>query len=92
MFDLLSFLTRVLGGFGIPGIEETVLNWLHEKGDDYPDLRERTDALAIWLETTLAESAPNLEPETMRNTLKGIAADVIYGNAGVDPKSWMGGA
>ena len=92
MFDLLLFLQRVLGGLDIPGIEDRAVAWLKEKGDEYPDLRLRTDALAAWLQETIAESATNLDPTTMRDTLWGIASDVVHGTAGTDRAAWMGGA
>lgn len=90
-FDLLTFLARALGGFEVSGIEAKTSAWLAEKGDEYPDLKSRTDALAAWLGATLEESLPELDPATMKNTLAGIAADVVHGTAGVDPGSWQGG-
>jgi truncated hemoglobin YjbI len=85
-FDLLAFLTNVLGGFDVPGIEEKAVAWLKEKGAEYPDLRERADAFASYLSATLAEV--DLDPSTMKDTLWGIASDVVHGTAGVDPKAW----
>ena len=90
MFDLLKFLQAVLGGFSIPGIEDRAVAWLKEKGDEYPDLRSRTDALAAWLQETLAESEAGLDPTAMRDTLYGIASDVVHGTAGVSRTSWQG--
>jgi len=92
IFDLLTFLRTILAGFNVSGIEEQALAWLKEKGEEYPDLRSRTDALAAWLGTTLAEASPNIDPDKMRDTLWGIASDVVHGTAGIDPAAWQGGA
>jgi hypothetical protein len=90
MLNLLSFLTKVLGGLDIPGIEEKAVSWLKEKGVEYPDLRERADAFASWLSATISEA--ELDPATMKDTLWGIASDVVHGTAGVDPEAWsLGG-
>lgn len=88
-FALLSFLNTMLGGLNVP--EARVLAWLKDKGAEYPDAQERTDALAAWLTETLAEVGSGLDPATMVNTIKGIAADIIHGTAGVDPDAWQGG-
>jgi len=90
-FDLLSFFTRLLGGLNISGLEAQAVSWLKEQGAKYPDLAERTDALAIWLQTTIAEATPGLAPEAIANTAKGIATDIVNGTAGVDPDAWQGG-
>jgi hypothetical protein len=92
LFELVAFLERFLGGLNIPGIESRAISWLEEKGQEYPDVKERTDALAAWLSTTISEAHPALDVTTMKNTLYGIAQDVINGTAGVDRGSWMGGA
>jgi hypothetical protein len=89
-FDLLKFLSAIFGGLNIPGIEEKALAWLKEKGTQYPDLEQRTEALADWLTVTLKEASPELDPATMRNTIDGVAADIVHGTAGVDPGAWQG--
>lgn len=86
-FNLLGFLTAFLGGLDIPHVERNAVGWLETKGAEYPDLKERADALAAWLGTTISEAAPELDPASMANTLKGIAADVVHGAAGVDPQA-----
>ena len=87
VFDILTFLKGFLSGLNVPGIEERAVSWLEENGEKYPDLKERTDALASWLTATLVEASPELDPERMANTIKGIAADVVSGAAGVDPEA-----
>jgi hypothetical protein len=90
-FDLLSFLSTVFGGLNLPGIQDKVVAWLKEEGEEYPDLQEKADALAAWLATTLAEIAPELDPATLMNTIEGIATDIVRGASGVDPDAWQGG-
>lgn len=90
-FDLLTFLGKFLSGFSVPDIGEKVQAWLEEKGAEYPDLKDRTAALAAWLEVTLADAEPELDPATAKNTLLGIASDIVHGVAGVDPGAWHGG-
>ena len=90
-FDLLKFFSTIFGGLNIPGIQEKAIAWLRAEGAEYPDLQARTDALAAWLTTTLAEASPELDPATMANTIKGIASDIVHGTAGVDPGAWQGG-
>jgi len=89
-FDLLTFLSRALGGFDVAGIDAKAQAWLTEKGSEYPDLKERADALAAWLGATLNEASPELDPEQMRGTLLGIAQDVVRGTSGVNYDSWRG--
>jgi len=91
-FDLLTFLSHIFGGLDIPGIEEKAIAWLKEEGAEYPDIQSRTDALEAWLRKTISEAEPELDPATMANTIKGIAADIAHGTVGVDPKAWLGGA
>lgn len=86
-FNILGFLTGFLSGLDIPHIESSAVAWLETKGAEYPDLKDRTDAFAAWLQTTIAEAAPELDPATMANTLKGIAEDIVHGAAGVDPQA-----
>lgn len=90
MFSLSSFLTMFLGGLDIPDISDQAAAWLKEKGAEYPDIKDRADALAVWLQQTIAEANPELEPEKMANTLKGIAQDIVSGTAGVDPGAHHG--
>jgi len=90
--DILTFFSRLLGGLDIPGIESRAVSWLKEQGSKYPDLAERADALATWLQTTIAEATPGLAQEAITNTAKGIATDIVNGTAGVDPGAWQGGA
>lgn len=91
-FDLLKFLTGMLGGLDVGAISTLANEWLLEKGKEYPDLKGRTDALAAYLGETLAETTPTLDPAQLANTIKGIAADIVGGTAGVDPDSWGGAA
>jgi len=90
-FDLFAFLTTILGGINVNEIGTELTTWLNTKGKEYPDLQSRTDALATWLQKTLGEIAPELDPATMANTIKGIAADIVHGTAGVDPGAFHGG-
>jgi hypothetical protein len=90
-FDLLAFLKTVLGGLNVNDIETRVLAWLKDAEAKYPDLRDRVDALVAWLTSTLAEVIPALVLTSMKDTIWGIASDIIHGTAGVDPKSWEGG-
>ena len=88
-FNLLDFLARALGGLNISGIEARVQAWLETQGQEYPDLKERTAALAAWLKEVVAES--DFDPGTMRDTLYGVASDIIRGMSGVDHGAWQGG-
>ena len=90
-FDLLTFLSKVIGGLDMPNLEAKVQTWLDEKGSEYPDLKDRTEAHAAWISATLAEAEPELDPATMKNTILGVAADIVHGTAGVDPGAWQGG-
>lgn len=89
-FNILSFLQAFLGGLDVPDIELKAVEWLETKGQQYPDLEERTKELAEFLKTTIAEAHPALDPAAMANTLKGIAADVVNGNAGIDREAGGG--
>jgi truncated hemoglobin YjbI len=89
-FDLLDFLTRMLGGLDVEAISTAATDWLREKGAQYPDLKERADALAAHLTQTLEEVAPSLDPTKLAGTIKGIAQDIVNGTAGLDNDSWMG--
>lgn len=91
-FDLLSFLTLILGGLNVQGLDQKIAAWLAAEGVKYPDLRDRADALAAWISQTLQASIPNLDPVAMKDTLWGIASDIVHGTAGVDPGAWQGGA
>ncbi len=89
-FNILEFLKAFLGGLEVPDIENKAVEWLETKGEEYPDLQERTAALSDWLKVTIAEAQPNLDPAAMANTLKGIAADIVNGNAGIDREAGGG--
>jgi hypothetical protein len=86
-FDLTTFLVKILGGAGIAGIEQSVIGKLTELTTAFPDLRDRTEALARWLGEVLA---PTMDVAAMRDTLWGIASDIVHGTAGSDPKAWTG--
>jgi len=90
-FDLLKFLSNVLGGINTTEIGGEITAWLRDKGAEYPDLQDRTDALEAWILKTLSETAPELDQATMANTVKGIAKDIVIGTAGVDPGAFHGG-
>lgn len=90
-FELLSFLGMFLGGLNIPDIENRAVEWLKQKGAEYPDLSTRADALAAWLSQTIAEAQPGLDPVSMANTLRGVAQDIVNGASGVDPGAHHGG-
>lgn len=90
-FDIITFLTSIfVRGLNVPGLDEKATAWLAEKGAEYPDIKDRADALATYLHDTLTELAPELDPDKMRNTLIGIARDVVSGAAGVDHGAWHG--
>lgn len=90
-FDILTFLTKILGGLDVPGLDAKAAAWLTEKGAEYPDIKDRADALAAYLHDTLTQLAPELDPDKMRNTILGIARDIVSGDTGVDPGAWHGG-
>lgn len=89
-FSLLTFLEKVLGFVSLPDLEAEATAWLSEHGEEYPDINDRADALAAFLSKTLKESAPELDPAKMKNTILGVARDVVSGDAGVDHDSWGG--
>lgn len=89
-FDLLEFVTKMIGGLDVEEISARATAWLRDKGAKYPDLNDRALALETYLKETLAETAPSLDPAALVNTIKGIAADIVHGTAGVDNDSWLG--
>ena len=86
-FDILTLLTKILGVVDVPGLDAKAAAWLSEKGAEYPDIKDRADALAAYLHDT--QLAPELDPDKMRNTLIGIARDIVSGDAGVDHSAWQ---
>lgn len=86
-FDLTKFLTQVLGGMGIAGLEVEAQGKLAEIKQKYPDVGAQVDALHAWLTERLAGVT---DVAKMANTLKGIATDIVTGAAGIDPKAWQG--
>lgn len=90
-FDLLGFLSAFLGGFNVTDLGDKVTVWLRDEGAKYPDLQEKTNALADWLTTVLTEAQPNLDPAVMKLTVMSIASSIVHGTAGVDPDAWMFG-
>jgi len=92
LFELATFLTRMLGGLDVPGIQEQVVTWLKEKGAEYPDLKDRTDALASFIAGTIVSAGAAMDPLTMSATIKGIAEDIVNGTNGVNYDNWGGGA
>ena len=89
-FDILKFLETIFAGFNVADIEAKVLAWLQDEGAKYPDLTDRINALAAWITQVLLEAAPSLVLSTMKNTIVGIAMDIVHGTAGVDPSAWTG--
>lgn len=83
-FDILTLLTKIRGWLDVPGLDAKAAAWLSEHGAEYPDIKDRADALAAYLHDTLTQLGPELDPAKMRHTLLGIARDVVSGDAGVD--------
>jgi len=86
-FDLLKFLTMVLGGFGIAGLEAEAQKQLEKIKADYPDVSDQVSALESWLTDKLAGTT---DVAKMTATIRGIAMDIVNGTAGIDPQAWQG--
>lgn len=85
LFDISKFIALWFVGAGIA--EARVVAKLKELAAQIPDLRARIDALAAWISTTLA---PTHNVNAMKDTIWGIASDLVHGTAGTDPDSWGG--
>ena len=89
LFDIVSFLTPFFSGHGVPHLAAEADKWFAEKGQDYPDLRDRTEALAAFLRGEVEKAG--LDAAKMKDTLWGLASDVSNGRGGVDKQAWQGG-
>lgn len=87
MFNLLKFLAAALGGFGVNGIEAAAMAKLKEIAAGSPEFQDQINQLADWISLQLA---PTHDVTKMRNTILGIATDIVYGTAGKDPSAWLG--
>ena len=85
IFDFLTFLSTWLAGIKLD--QAAIQKKLDELAVQYPDAAERAKALATWLEQLLA---PVTDVAALRNTLQGIAQDIVSGKAGVDPNAGAG--
>lgn len=84
-FSIASFVGAWLGS--VEGIDKRIADFLKSNADKYPDTAALSDALAQWLHSELE---PYFPVSTSLSTLKGIAADIVNGTAGIDPDAWMG--
>ncbi len=84
-FNLGTFLATWFAGIGIDA--EAAKAKLAEIAAQYPDAELQIAALSSWLEIQLA---PTHDVEGMRNTILGIARDIVQGTAGQDPSAWSG--
>lgn len=85
IFDLVKFLSTWMSGVGLD--HEAVKAKLAELAVQFPDLEQRTIEMAAWLEQALA---PVHDVEGMKNTILGIAQDLVHGTSGQDPNAWSG--
>jgi hypothetical protein len=88
--DLLTIITSLLGGLNVTDAGGKAAAWLNEFGAGYPDVRSRTDAMTAWLMGVVAEAKPELDPQKLRDTLWGVASDIVNGAAGIDPGAHHG--
>lgn len=89
-FDLLSFLSSLLGGIDVGSLEARGQTWLEEHVADYPDLDTAKEALSAFLTAELQAAKPELDAAKIKDTIYGVASDIIRGSAGVDPKASHG--
>jgi len=89
-FDILSLLSKLLGGIDTDSLESRGQEWLDVHGAEYPDAAALKQALSEFIATELAAAKPGLDPETIKDTIYGVASDILRGNAGVDPNAHHG--
>jgi len=89
-FNIFTFLSTLLGGLDVPDLETKVVAWLENEAAKFPDLTARIKALEEWITAELEAVIPQLVLSTMKNTIFGIATDIIHGTATVDPGAWKG--
>jgi hypothetical protein len=90
VFDLFSFLSKLLSGIDVDSIEEQGRDWLATKGLEYPDLKDKTDALASFLSSQFAAAKPELDPAKIAATVKALVPELLSGETGVDPNAGHG--
>ena len=79
-FTINDLLAKILSGWGLD--LSKVLAQAEAVKAKYPDLTDRINAFEAWLSAQVPDSV------SVANTIKGIAADIISGASGVDPKAW----
>jgi hypothetical protein len=84
-FVIGDVLAKILTGWGLN--LAAVLAEAERIKAQFPDLAARIEALEAWLRTQVS---PNLDPATIANTIRGIAADIVSGMSGVDSDAWRG--
>ena len=75
-------IAKILEGWGL--VLTDVLAELARVKASFPDLNDRISAFEQWL----ISKVPNAEK--LKNTLRGIAADLVSGASGVDADAWRG--
>jgi hypothetical protein len=90
MFDLLSFLTKLLSGLDVDVIESDAKDWLATKGQEYPDLKDKSDALSAYLSERFAAVKPELDPAKIASTIKALVPELLSGETGIDPNAHHG--
>ena len=90
MFDLLSLIQKLIGGVDAAAINARATEWLSVNSTNYPDTKSLSDGLASFLTAELLAADPELSAEKLRDTIYGVASDIIRGKAGVDPNAHHG--
>ena len=85
-FTIAGVLIKALGEFGVAGLAQQVQDFLVKAEQSYPDAADRIKAVETFLKTQLQDK---IDVVAMEQTLAGLAADLVRGTAGVDPKGWM---
>jgi len=84
-FSIDETLKRILAELGIA--EAAAIAKLEEVIKNYPDIAGQVGALRDLL---LSLASGTLDPAKIRNTLEGVAKDLLTGRTGVDPGAWTG--
>lgn len=90
MFDLLTFISKLLGGLDLDSIEAAGKDWLATQGQNYPDLNDKAEAASLFLSAKLAEAKPELDPAKIAETVKTLIPELLKGETGIDPDSHHG--
>jgi hypothetical protein len=87
MFDLATWLTKIIGPWGLQGVVDDIVAFCETKKNEYPDVAKYTGAIEVFLKEKLA---PYLDPVKDALMIKAIASVIASGMTGTDPDAWTG--